>query len=132
MLGGVRYWNQTASLSFDLATTLDVADLNLGRSRAIARSGTVDWVDGFVGARVRVALAPGHELFARGDLGGGGSKFSWQGLAGYSYDFAEKNGVTYSGIIGYKALYADYAKGEGRRRYEFDIEVHPVSTGHRR
>jgi hypothetical protein len=129
VLMGARYWNQTASLSFDLATTVDTSDLSVGRNRAIAKSGTVDWVDGFVGARVRVAVAPGHDLFVRGDVGGGGSKISWQGLAGYSYDFAEKNGVTYSGVIGYKALYVDYAKGEGRRRYEFDMLQHGPVVG---
>lgn len=124
LLVGTRYWNQRAELSFDLATTADTGDLRLGRGVATARSGTVDWLDGFFGARMRVAVAPGQEVFLRGDLGGGGSRFSWQGMAGYGFDFGEKNGVTYSGIVGYRALYVDYAEGEGRRRYAFDMLQH--------
>lgn len=129
VLAGVRYWYQRADLAFDLATTVDVGDLGFGRNVAIARSGTVDWLDGFVGARMRVAVAPGHEIVLRGDVGGGGSKFSWQGIAAYGFDFAEKNGVTYSGLIGYRALYVDYAQGEGRRRYAFDMLQHGPIIG---
>lgn len=129
VLGGVRYWYQRAHLSFERAATLDVGNLSLAKDRAIARSGTVDWLDGFVGARVRFAVAPGQELLLRGDIGGGGSKISWQAIAAYGFDFAEKNGVTYSGIIGYRALYVDYAQGQGRRRYEFDMLQHGPLVG---
>ncbi|QEL24249.1 hypothetical protein FQV39_17930 [Bosea sp. F3-2] len=129
VLAGARYWYQRANLSFDLATTVDIGDLSFGRNVAIARSGTVDWLDGFAGARLRVAVAPGQELFLRGDIGGGGSKFSWQGIAAYGFDFAEKNGVTYSGVIGYRALYVDYSQGEGRRRYAFDMLQHGPVVG---
>lgn len=129
VLAGARYWYQRTSLSFDLATTVDIGDLTFGRNVAIARSGVVDWLDGFVGARVRVAVAPGQEIFLRGDVGGGGSKFSWQGIAAYSFDFAEKNGITYSGIIGYRALYVDYSQGEARRRYAFDMLQHGPVIG---
>ncbi|MFL5134583.1 MAG: hypothetical protein ACJ8C6_08510, partial [Microvirga sp.] len=114
------------------AGTLDIADLVvLGRNRAIAKSGSVDWTDPFVGGRLRVAVAPGHELFIRGDVGGFnvGSKFSWQAVGGYSFDFAEKNGIIYSGLIGYRALYVDYTQGEGRRRYEFDMLQHGPILG---
>jgi hypothetical protein len=38
-------------------------------------------------------------------------------------------GITYSGLIGYKALYADYAQGQGRRRYEFDMLQHGPVVG---
>lgn len=129
VLAGARYWSQRVDLSFDLATTVDIGDLSFGRNVAIARSGAVDWLDGFVGARMRVAAGPGQELFLRGDIGGGGSKFSWQGIAAYGFDFAEMNGITYSGIIGYRALYVDYAEGEGRRRYGFDMLQHGPVVG---
>lgn len=129
VLAGARYWYQRADLSFDLATTVDIGDLGFGRNVATARSGTVDWLDGFVGARMRFAVAPGHEIVLRGDVGGGGSKFSWQGIAAYGFDFAERNGVTYSGLVGYRALYVDYAQGEGRRRYAFDMLQHGPVLG---
>jgi hypothetical protein len=132
LLAGARYWYQQADVSFNLAATVDIADLVvLGRNRAIARSGSVDWTDPFVGARLRFAVAPGQELFVRGDIGGFGlaSKFSWQAIAGYNFDFAVWNGITFSGLLGYKALYVDYAQGLGRRRYEFDMLTHGPVVG---
>jgi hypothetical protein len=103
----------------------------LGRNRAVARSGSVDWTDPFVGARLRLAVAPGHQIFVRGDVGGFGvgSRSSWQAVAGYTFDFAVRDGVTFSGLIGYKALYVDYEQGEGRRRYEFDMLQHGPVVG---
>lgn len=114
-----------------LASALAQNGLELRRNRAIARSGTVDWIDPLVGGRVRMEIAPGHELFMRGDVGGfgAGSRFSWQTVGGYTFDYAVQNGVTYSGLIGYKALYVDYAQGQGRRRYEFDVLQHGPVVG---
>jgi hypothetical protein len=102
VIGGGRFWWQKADLSFNLAGTLDVGDLQIAGGRAISRSGSVDWADPFVGARVRYAVAPGHEPFVRGDVGGFGvgSDFSWQGVAGYAWDFAVWNGITFSGMLG--------------------------------
>jgi hypothetical protein len=131
VLAGARYWYQEADFSLDRFQTLDVADLELAGARAIARSGSVDWLDPIVGARVRYAVAPGQELFLRGDIGGFnvGSRFSWQAIGGYGFDFGTYNGVTYSGVIGYRALSVDYTQGEGRQRYEFDMLVHGPIVG---
>lgn len=60
ILAGARYWNQRADLSFDAGATVDVGDLSFGRNAAIACSGSVDWIDGFAGARMRIGLAPGR------------------------------------------------------------------------
>jgi hypothetical protein len=131
VLAGGRYWSQKASVSVDIATTVDLGDLTISGSRAIARSGSVNWVDPMVGARLRYDLAPGQQITLRGDVGGfgAGSRFSWQAIAAYGYDFAVHNGVTYSGVIGYRALYVDYAKGSGRSLYEFNILQHGPVIG---
>jgi hypothetical protein len=102
ILGGARYWYQEADVSFDLAATLDIGDLTIAGGRAIARSGSVDWLDPVIGTRVRYAVAPGHELFLRGDIGGFGvgSEYSWQVIGGYGVDFAVWQGTTFSGVIG--------------------------------
>lgn len=123
ILGGVRYWHQTADLSLDIAAGVQTADLEIAGTRAIARSSSVDWLDPLVGARIRYTVAPGQELFLRGDIGGFGvgSHFSWQAIGGYGFDFGACNGITFSGVIGYRALSVDYAQGEGRRRYECDM-----------
>jgi hypothetical protein len=129
VIAGARYWYQRVELDLALFPTLDIGDLIIRGNRAIGRSGSVDWLDGFVGARARWALAPGQEIVLRGDVGGGGSNVSWQAIAAYSYDFATRNGVTYSGVLGYKALYVDYEQGEGRTKYRFDMLQHGPVIG---
>jgi hypothetical protein len=131
VLAGGRYWYQQANLSVDLAATVDLGDLVVAGSRAIAKSGSVTWVDPMVGGRLRYEIAPGQQFTLRADVGGFGvgSRFSWQAIAAYGYDFAVKNGVTYSGVIGYRALYVDYTKGSGTSRYAFDMLQHGPVVG---
>ncbi|KAB0264766.1 hypothetical protein [Microvirga brassicacearum] len=131
ILGGARYWYQEADVSFDIAGAVDIGDLQLAGARAFARSGSVDWLDPVIGARMRYAVAPGHELFLRGDIGGFGvgSDFSWQAVGGYGFEFATYQGITFAGVVGYRALSVDYAQGEGRRRYEFDMLQHGPILG---
>jgi len=131
ILGGARYWHQEADLSFDVAGVADIGDLPVAGARAFARSGSVDWLDPMIGARLRYAVAPGHELVLRGDIGGFGlgSDFSWQAIGAYGFDLGTYQGITFSGVIGYRALYVDYAQGEGRRRYEFDMLQHGPVLG---
>lgn len=76
------------TLSLDSARTVDVGNLELVGGRAFARSGSVDWLDPVVGARLRYMVVPSQELFLRGDIGGSGvgSEFSWQAVAGYGFD----------------------------------------------
>jgi hypothetical protein len=131
VLGGARYWYQEADLSFEVARTVEIGDLEIAGGRAFARSGSVDWLDPVIGARIRYAVTPGHELFVRGDIGGFGigSDFSWQAIGGYGFDFGTYSGIVFSGVIGYRALSIDYAQGEGRRRYEFDLLQHGPVIG---
>jgi len=126
ILGGARYWYQQADLSLAVAAGVDVGDLQVSGGRALARSGSVNWLDPLIGARVRYTVAPGHELFLRGDIGGVGvgGDFSWQAIGAYGFELGTYQGITFSGVIGYRALSVDYAQGEGRRRYEFDMLQH--------
>ena len=126
LVAGTRFWREKSALSFDRATTIDVGDLTLSGDRAIAASGWVSWVDPLVGARLRYQAAPGHALFLRGDVGGfgAGSRSSWQAVGGYQFDFARTGNVTWSGIVGYRALSVDYRKGSGRDLFEFNMVQH--------
>jgi hypothetical protein len=124
LIAGARYWYQKADVSFNLTAGLNIADLVIGsRGLAVAKSGTVDWVDPLIGARARFEIAPGQNIFVRGDVGGFdvGSRISWQAIGGYSFDFAEKNGITYSGLIGFRALYVDYSQGAAQNRYAYKV-----------
>ncbi|WP_262027062.1 hypothetical protein [Microvirga sp. Mcv34] len=131
VLAGARYWHQSADLSLAVAGAVSTADLDVVGARAIAHSGSVDWVDPMIGGRIRYTVAPGHELLLRGDIGGFGlgSDFSWQAIGAYGFELGTYQGVTFSGVIGYRALYVDYVQGEGRQRYQFDMLQHGPVLG---
>lgn len=131
LIAGARYWYQEADLNLALSTELDVAGLEVRGNRALARSGTVDWFDPLVGARLRHQFAPGYELTVKGDVGGfgAGSKLSWQAFAALTFDLATHDGVTYAGMVGYRALDVDYEQGSGRRKYAYDILQHGPVLG---
>ena len=132
LLGGARYWNQELDLSLAVTGAVDFGRLGLERSgsRAVARSGTIDWVDPFVGLRVRHELAPGQELQFLGDVGGFGvgSDFSWQLFAGYSFDFSFWQS-TLHGLVGYRALAVDYSEGSGTKANSIDLVLHGPVAG---
>lgn len=132
LLAGARYWHQDMSVNLALTGTLtDLGGLDISRGFAAARSGSIDWVDPVVGVRIRYHLAPGQDLMLRADVGGfgAGSQFSWNALAAYSFVFAKRDGVTYSGILGYRALDVDYEQGSGRTKYVYDVLQHGPITG---
>jgi len=126
VLAGGRYWHQDATVAADLA--LDVAG-NQVLGRNVARSGSVDWVDPFIGARIRQQLVPGQNLTLRGDVGGFdvGSDFTWQVIATYDFQLCATERYTIDGYLGYRALSVDYSEGSGTNRYEFDaVQQGPV------
>jgi hypothetical protein len=131
LLAGARYWHQRANLELTLDGSLDIGGLDISGSRAIARSGSVDWVDPVIGARIRHQLAPGQDLLLRGDIGGfgAGSEFSWNIVAAYSFVLCTEGGLTYSGVLGYRLLDVDYEQGSGRTRYEYDVLQHGPLSG---
>ena len=131
VLAGARYWRQDVEVHLALTATLDTGGLVLSGSRAIARAGAVEWVDPLVGLRLRHRLAPGQELVLRGDVGGfdAGSTFSWNVLGAYTWQIGSHAGVTYSGVLGYRALSVDFEKGSGASRYEYDAVQHGPLIG---
>ena len=131
LLGGARYWNQELDLSLGVDGSVDLGNLGLKRSgsRAVARSGTLEWVDPFVGLRVRHQLSPGSELQFLGDVGGFGvgSDFTWQLFGGYSFDFAIWQ-TPLHGIVGYRALAVDYTQ-DGPNKNNLDLILHGPVVG---
>ena len=131
VLAGARYWRQDMAVNVGLTGTLDLNGLVVSGGRAIARGGSVDWIDPLVGLRVRHQLAPGQELMLRGDIGGFdiGSKFSWNVTGAYSFDIAVRHDVLWSGLLGYRALSVEFEKGSGLSRYEYDVLQHGPIMG---
>jgi hypothetical protein len=132
--GGRLWWQQAeASLNVNanLAVLLPRRTFTLNGTRAVAGSGDVTWVDPLVGLRLRHQFMPGQELTLSGDVGGFGvgSEFSWQAIGAYRFAFAKAYGADWSGMIGYRALYADYSKGSGDTLYQFDMLQHGPIVG---
>ena len=135
LLAGARYWRIDGDLSLGITGTIDAAALGVTVSgaRALATSGTVDWIDPIVGFRVRYPLTPRQQISFRADVGGGiggGSDFTWNMLAAYTWESPYRVfGGQLSGAIGYRALYADYTEGAGSERFNWDLLVHGPAFG---
>lgn len=123
LLAGGRYWHQELDVDVGLAGTLNVDGLIVHGDRALARSGGVDWVDPFIGARMTYHHSPTDSFVLRGDIGGFGwaSRFTWQALATYNFYLGSHAAIDFDGYLGYKALSVDYVQGDGINRYEFDV-----------
>jgi hypothetical protein len=114
-----------------LTGTLNILGLTISGNRAIASSGSVDWLDPFIGARLRHQLAPGEEIVVRGDIGGFdvGSDLTWQAMATYNWHLCDFAGMPIDGYFGYRALSVDYEQGSGLKQYEFDVIQHGPVVG---
>ena len=84
-----------------------------------------------IGLRLRHQFAPGWNFVASGDIGGFGRRQqdSWQALAALNYDFYVHNNVTWSGMVGYKAISVDYSKGSGLNQFVYDMTMHGPIIG---
>ena len=133
ILMGGRYWYQKTDISVNCTGTLNVPadNLDVSASKLVARSGTVTWVDPFVGLRIRHKLAPNQDLTLEGDIGGFGvgSRISWQTLGTYKYQFATTGSVAWSGVVGYRFLYVDYTQGWGNNFFETNLLQHGPVIG---
>lgn len=96
---GVRYLNLDTTLSVDLTpqSTLLV-------SRTI--NSNIGWTDGFIDTRIQYNLTNTWKLIGYADVGTGGSRVSWQAMAGVNYIFSKN----FIGKIGYRILSEDYDK----------------------
>ena len=67
----------------------------------------------------------------RADIGGfdAGSIFSWNIVGAYNFNICVSNGITYTGMLGYRALSVDYEQGSGRTKYEYDVVQHGPVMG---
>ena len=102
-LAGARIWYVSSTIS-DSRLTRDV-------------SGSESWVDGFIGARGTLKFNETWAVFARGDIGAGGSEFTWNAVAGIDIRLA-----TWCFLeIGYRALDDDYSKGSGSDKFTYDM-----------
>lgn len=94
--------------------------LDIDDSGGASFSGTQTWADGFVGLRADLAIHERVALRARGDLGAGGSDFTWNALAGVEVKLGDSVALE----AGYRALDTDFSDGHGDDRFEYDVLLH--------
>jgi len=123
---GGRVWWQHAEVQIAATGTLNIFDLAVSRAGVLSAEKSVSWIDPVVGLRLRHQFTPGLNFVVSGDVGGfgAGSKFSWQALAALDYEICRSRAVTWSAMVGYKALSVDYSQGSGLTLYEFDMTLH--------
>ncbi len=95
VLGGVRVWHVSTDFEFG-AGILPATRIQASRN----------WVDAVGGLRGKMALSQKMFLTGKFDLGGGGSKFTWQVFGGAGYNLNPKIAL----IFGYRVLDVDYDK----------------------
>ena len=134
--GSARYWNEEVDVSLratgTLTANIEKLGLELQRSKSIviAHSGTLEWIDPVVGARLRHRMASGSELILAGDIGGFGvgSDFSWQALATYGFD-VNCFGTPLRTVVGYRALAVDYSENGRFGKNGLDLVQHGPVLG---
>jgi hypothetical protein len=95
VLGGIRVWHVSTDLDF-----------GAGILPATQIQGSRNWVDGVVGLRGKAAVSKKMFVTGKFDLGGGGSKFTWQIFGGGGYNVKPNIAL----IFGYRVLDVDYHK----------------------
>jgi hypothetical protein len=95
VLGGIRVWHVSTELNFG-AGILPAVDLD----------GSRNWVDAVGGVRGKAPISKKMFLTGKFDLGGGGSKFTYQVFGGGGYGINEKIAL----IFGYRVLDVNYDK----------------------
>jgi hypothetical protein len=93
VLGGIRIWHLRANLDF-------FPGVLAGRSFTASRN----WVDAVGGIRARIHLSPRWFLSGKADVGGGGTKLTYQLYGGGGYLITKKIAI----VGAYRDLYVKY------------------------
>lgn len=87
----------------------------------------VDWLEPFVGARLRFMLSKSLTFAIRGDAGGFGigSDMTWALVNTLQFQMSRKSVL----LLGYRILDIDYDQGSGGTRFVYDIMMHGPTAG---
>jgi hypothetical protein len=80
-----------------------------------------DWLDPFIGVRLRVDLIDRLSVSVRGDIGGFGvgSHFTWNMAAILAYQVSQRTSLA----AGYRILDIDYSDGKGSDKFQYDVQM---------
>jgi hypothetical protein len=104
--------------------------VDVSKAVAFAQTGDLEWVDPFVGFRVRHEMGPSKELGLEADFGGFGvgSDFSWQVVGTYGFD-TTCLGTPLHAVIGYRALSVDFSENGKFGKNGIDMVQHGPIMG---
>jgi hypothetical protein len=104
--------------------------IELAKAVAFDSAGDLEWVDPFVGFRLRHEMGPSKELSLESDFGGFGvgSDFSWQVVGTYGFD-TTCLGTPLHAVIGYRALSVDFSENGKFGRNGIDTVLHGPIMG---
>jgi hypothetical protein len=72
-----------------------------------------------------VSFTDSFSIFARADIGAGGSSFTWNALAGAEFRFNSWGSL----FAGYRGLDLDYSSGSGADEFSYDMLMHGPFIG---
>ena len=109
---GVRYWDM---------------DLKLAPVQLDAIKRGKDWADGFIGYRAHRKFKDNWSYTARGNIGAGGSDFSWNLELAFERELSSGNSLSF----GYKLLDVDYeTTTQGGLPFRLDVTFHGIVLGY--
>jgi hypothetical protein len=131
----VDQWNVEPSASFRVSerfeTIVGARYTNISTEirgpLGIHPSGTVDWWDPIIGARLTLPMGKAWTFNLRGDVGGFGvgSDFAWQAFPWLSWQFSERGSLQ----AGYRAISTDYDEGSGLSEFRYDVVTQGPQLG---
>jgi len=117
VFGAGRY----TRLGTDLNLVTTTGPLLPGGTRSV--SGSANWLDPVIGARVLIPFAEHWTFMGYADVGGFGvgSKITYQGIAGANWEFAK----SFTAKFGYRYMYQKYDKNN----FLWDMAAHGAYVG---
>lgn len=110
LLAGGRYWRLKNEIDIEGSRGVLPSEVDV----------TKNWVDPFIGGRIRLELAKKLFLQVRADIGGFGivSDFTANIYPSIAYELSW-HGVGIDPFVGYKALYVNYDTGSGNDQFQY-------------
>jgi hypothetical protein len=86
-----------------------------------------DWIDPFLGARLKLNIIDRVSVSVRGDIGGFGvgSHFTWNMAAILAYQVSQRMSMG----AGYRILDINYSEGSGSEKFAYDVQMRGPMLG---
>jgi hypothetical protein len=117
------------SLSVDFLAGGRYVDLDTGITieNLVDVDRSEDWLDPFLGPRLRLDIIDRLSVTVRGDIGGFGigSHFTWNMVTLLAYQVSQR----ISTGVGYRILDIDFSEGKGSDKFRFDVQMRGPMLG---